>query len=280
VSDALIEHGAFSVDVSDAGAGTPQETSIFDEPGQNFEAVFGFNRVIALFAPSVDVSGEVQRAFMAAGFSDIPDYTISQIPEQDWVKLTQDQFSPIRISNRLWIVPSWHALPDPRAINIVLDPGLAFGTGSHPTTRLCLDWLEKNISPGCSVIDYGCGSGVLAITAAKLGAGNVRGVDIDPRAVILSRFNAARNGVTAEFSGADESAPAAADIVVANILANPLKVLAPLLAKLTLPGGALILSGVLPQQVAEVAAAYQPWFVIDPPVLEEGWARLRGTRMK
>jgi ribosomal protein L11 methyltransferase len=226
------------------------------------------------------VSGEVERAFMAAGFHDIPEYTISKIPEQDWVKLTQAQFSPIRISNNLWIVPSWHTPPDPGAVNVVLDPGLAFGTGSHPTTRLCLDWLEKNISPGCSLIDYGCGSGVLAITAAKLGAVNVRGVDIDLQAVTLSRFNASRNGVRAQFSGADETAPAAADIVVANILANPLKLLAPLLAKLTLPGGQLILSGVLSQQVPEVAAAYRPWFILDPPVLDEGWARLRGTRMK
>jgi ribosomal protein L11 methyltransferase len=217
---------------------------------------------------------------MAAGFSDIPEYTVSKIPEQDWVKFTESQFSPIRISNRLWIVPSWHTSPDAGAVNIVLDPGLAFGTGSHPTTRLCLEWLEKNISPGCSVIDYGCGSGVLAITAAKLGAGNVHGVDIDPNAVILSRFNATRNGVRAEFSGADEPLPAAANIVLANILANPLKILAPLLAKLTLPGGQLILSGVLPQQVPEVAAAYRPWFIFDSPVLDEGWARLRGTRMK
>jgi ribosomal protein L11 methyltransferase len=280
VSDALLEHGAFSVDVSDAEAGTAQETSIFGEPGQNIEVAFGINRVIALFAGSLDVTGEVERAFMAAGFSKIPEYKVSEIPEQDWVKLTQDQFSAIRISNRLWIVPSWHELPDPGAINIVLDPGLAFGTGSHPSTRLCLDWLDKNILPGCSVIDYGCGSGVLAITAAKLGAGNVRGVDIDPQAVILSRSNAKRNGVRAEFSGADERAPAAADIVMANILANPLKVLAPLLAKLTLPGGQLVLSGVLPQQVPDVAEAYRAWFIIDPPVMEEGWARLRGIRMK
>jgi ribosomal protein L11 methyltransferase len=280
VSDALIDHGALSVDVSDAEAGTAQEASIFDESGEYIEAAFGINRLVALFAAPVDVSGEVKRAFMAAGLSDIPEYTISEIPEQNWVKLTQQQFSPIRISNRLWIVPSWHALPNPGAINIVLDPGLAFGTGSHPSTRLCLDWLDKNILPGCSVIDYGCGSGVLAITAAKLGAGNVRGVDIDPQAVILSRSNAKRNGVRAEFSGADERAPAAADIVMANILANPLKVLAPLLAKLTLPGGQLVLSGVLPQQVPDVAEAYRAWFIIDPPVMEEGWARLRGIRMK
>ena len=275
-----MEHGALSVDVSDAKAGTAHETAMFDEPGQDSEAAFGFNRVIALFAPSVDVSGEVQRALVEAGFSDFPEYKISEVPEQDWVKLTQDQFSPIRISNRLWIVPSWRTPPEPGAFNIVLDPGLAFGTGSHPTTRLCLEWLDKNISPGCSVIDYGCGSGILAIAAAKLGAGNVRGVDIDPQAVILSRANASRNGVTAEFSGADDSAPAPADIVLANILANPLKILAPLLAELTRPGGQLVLSGVLPQQVRDVDAAYRPWFIMEPPVVQEGWTRLRGNRRK
>ena len=269
-----------SVDVSDADAGTARETAIFDEPGQDSEAAFGVNRVIVLFAPSVDVRGEIERAFVAAGFSDIPEYKVRELPEQDWVRLTQDQFSPIRISDRLWIVPSWRTPPQPGALNIVLDPGLAFGTGSHPTTRLCLDWLDQNISPGCSVIDYGCGSGILAITAAKLGAGNVRGVDIDPQAVILSRTNASRNSVTAEFSGADETAPAPADIVLANILANPLKVLAPLLAELTLPGGQLVLSGVLPQQVPDVDAAYRPWFIMDPPVLQDGWTRLRGIRRK
>jgi len=280
ISDALIEHGAFSVDVSDANAGTAQETSIFQEPGPDFEVAFAINRVIALFAASLDVRREIESAFVAAGFADIPEYKISEVPEQDWVKLTQAQFSPIRVSNRLWIVPSWHAAPDPGAINIILDPGLAFGTGSHPTTRLCLDWLEQNIAPGSSVIDYGCGSGVLAITAAKLGAGYVRGVDIDPQAVILSRFNASRNGVVGEFSGADDTNLAPADIVLANILANPLKVLAPLLAKLTHPGGQLVLSGILASQVQEVFAPYRPWFIMDPPVLDQGWIRLCGTRMK
>lgn len=280
ISDALIEHGAFSVDVSDANAGTAQETSIFQEPGPDFEVAFGINRVIALFEASVDVRREVKSAFVAAGLSDIPEYKISEVPEQDWVKLSQAQFSPIRVSNRLWIVPSWHAAPDPGAINIILDPGLAFGTGTHPTTRLCLDWLEQNISPGCSVIDYGCGSGVLAIAAAKLGAGYVRGVDIDAQAVIQSRFNASRNGVAGEFFGADDSILAPADMVLANILANPLKVLAPLLAELTHPGGQLVLSGILPSQVPEVAAAYRPWFIIDPPVLDQGWIRLCGTRIE
>jgi len=280
VSDALIDEGAFSVDVADAEAGTERETPIFGEPGQDLEVAFGWNRVIALFASDADVPGAVERAMATAGFSATPDYSISEVAEQDWVRLTQSQFDPIRVSARLWIVPSWHAMPDPAAINIMLDPGLAFGTGSHPTTRLCLDWLDRHMPPGCSVIDYGCGSGILAIAAAKLGAARVRGVDIDEQAVLSSRYNARCNDVTAEFSNADEAPPEPADVVLANILSNPLKVLAPLLARLTVPGGKLVLSGILPPQAADVAEAYRSWFDIDPLVLDQGWVRLSGTRVR
>ena len=279
LSDALIEEGVLSVDVADAHAGTQGETPIFGEPGQDPETAFGSNRVIALFAPDADWSASLDRAMVAAGLPESPDYRISQVQEQDWVRLTQSQFEPIRGSTRLWIVPSWHASPDPAAINIVLDPGLAFGTGSHPTTRLCLDWLDRHISPGCSVIDYGCGSGILAIAAAKLGASRVRGVDIDEQAVLSSRYNAQLNGVVAEFFNADEAPPEPADVVLANILSNPLKVLAPLLATLTLPGGRLVLSGILPPQAADVAEAYRAWFDMEPPAMDDGWVRLSGTRL-
>jgi ribosomal protein L11 methyltransferase len=278
VSDALIEEGAFSVDVADAQAGTERETPIFAEPGQEVEEAFGLNRVIALFAPDADLPGTLERAWIAAGERDKPDYKITEVAEQDWVRLTQSQFDPIRVSERLWIVPTWHVVPDPAAINIILDPGLAFGTGSHPTTRLCLDWLDRYMPPGRSVIDYGCGSGILAIAAAKLGAARVQGVDIDGQAVLSSRYNAERNNVTAEFSGADEAPPRPADVVLANILSNPLKVLAPLLSTLTVPGGMLVLSGILPAQSTDVAAAYRPWFDLEPPVADEGWVRLSGTR--
>ena len=278
VSDALIEEGAFSVDVADAEAGTDRETQIFGEPGQDLEAAFGLNRVVALFVPQSGVRGALDRAMAAAGLLTAPGYTITEIAEQDWVRLTQSQFDPIRVSARLWIVPSWHAKPDPAAINIILDPGLAFGTGSHPTTRLCLDWLDRHVTPGCSVIDYGCGSGILAIAAAKLGAARVRGVDIDEQAVLSSRYNAEHNDVTAEFSNADEASPEPADLVLANILSNPLKVLAPLLARLTVPDGMLVLSGILPPQAADVADAYRPWFDMEPPVVDEGWVRLTGIR--
>jgi ribosomal protein L11 methyltransferase len=278
VSEALIEEGAFSVDVTDAEAGTERETPIFGEPGQEVEEAFGLNRVIALFAPDAELPGALKRAWIAAGERDKLDYKITEVAEQDWVRLTQSQFDPIQVSERLWIVPSWHVVPDPAAINIILDPGLAFGTGSHPTTRLCLDWLDRQMPPGRSVIDYGCGSGILAIAAAKLGAARVRGVDIDEQAVLSSRHNAERNKVTAEFSSADEAPPEPADVVLANILSNPLKVLAPLLATLTVPGGMLVLSGILPPQSADVAAAYRPWFDLEPPVTDEGWVRLSGTR--
>ncbi|HEX9450976.1 MAG TPA: 50S ribosomal protein L11 methyltransferase [Burkholderiales bacterium] len=279
VSDALVEEGALSIDVADAQAGTERETPIFGEPGQDLEVAFGSNRLIALFSPETDLPAVIERAMAAAGLSITADYKITEVPEQDWVRLTQSQFDPIRVSSRLWIVPSWHASPDPAAINIVLDPGLAFGTGSHPTTRLCLDWLDRYMSPGNSVIDYGCGSGILAIAAAKLGAARVRGVDIDEQAVLSSRYNAQRNNVVAEFSNADDVPPEPADVVLANILSNPLKVLAPLLARLTVHGGKLVLSGILTPQAEDVADTYRAWFAVEPPVTDDGWVRLTGTRL-
>jgi ribosomal protein L11 methyltransferase len=279
LSDALLEAGAFSVDIADAQAGTERETPIFGEPGQGLEPGFGWNRIVAFFEPGADLADAIDRACAAAGYSGSAEYKITELAEQDWVRLTQSQFTPIRASARLWIVPSWHASPDPAAINIILDPGLAFGTGSHPTTRLCLDWLDRNMSPGCSVLDYGCGSGILAIAAAKLGAARVRGVDIDAQAVLSSRYNAQRNDVIAEFSNVDEASPEPADVVLANILSNPLKILAPLLARLTLPGGSLVLSGILSAQAADVADAYRSWFDIESPTFDEGWVRLSGTRL-
>jgi ribosomal protein L11 methyltransferase len=279
ISDALIEEGALSIDVADAQAGTERETPIFGEPGQDLEVAFGSNRLIALFAPETDLPAVLERVMAAAGLSIAADYKITEVPEQDWVRLTQSQFDPIRVSSRLWIVPSWHASPDSAAINIVLDPGLAFGTGSHPSTRLCLDWLDRYMLPGNSVIDYGCGSGILAIAAAKLGAARVRGVDIDEQAVLSSRYNAQRNNVVAEFSNADDVPPEPADVVLANILSNPLKVLAPLLARLTVHGGKLVLSGILTPQAADVADAYRAWFAVEPPVTDDGWVRLIGTRL-
>lgn len=278
VSDALLEEGAISVDVGDAHAGTAAETPIYQEPGESFDLAFGDNRLLALFEPDAPVEDVLARVCANAGIDPVPAFRITRIAEQDWVRLTQSQFEPIRATRRLWIVPSWHEAPDPAAINIVLDPGLAFGTGSHPTTRLCLAWLDEHLVPGCSLIDYGCGSGILAIAAARLGAGTVTGVDIDPQAVESGRYNARRNGVSVAFLDAHEARPEPADVVVANILSNPLKVLAPLLADLVLPGGRIVLSGILAGQAGDVAAHYLPWFEMDATTEEEGWIRLDGRK--
>jgi ribosomal protein L11 methyltransferase len=278
LSDALLDEGALSVDVADAHAGTCQETPIFQEPGEGAVLAFGVNRLIALFDAGADPVAALANACARTRIEALPAWRLASVAEQDWVRLTQSQFAPIQVSPRMWIVPTWHEPPDRSAINIVLDPGLAFGTGSHPTTRLCLDWLDRHLSPGCSVIDYGCGSGILAIAAAKLGAGRVTGVDIDPQAIIASRYNAEQNRVAADFHRVDEAQPAPADVVVANILSNPLKVLAPLLADLAAPGGNIVLSGILPPQAGVVAQCYAAWFDMEPVVHEEGWVRLNGTR--
>jgi ribosomal protein L11 methyltransferase len=207
-----------------------------------------------------------------------PTFVVEPVPETDWVRQTQSQFDPIPISSRLWIVPTWHQAPDSNAINLQLDPGLAFGTGSHPTTRLCLRWLDANLKGGESVLDYGCGSGILAIAALKLGAGNAVGVDIDPQAVQASRFNAEQNGVTADFFLPDQAPSSAYDLVLANILSNPLRALAPLLAGATRPGGRLVLSGILAEQAQEIAAIYGQWFDMAPAIEDDGWVCLSGTR--
>ncbi|MDR0379046.1 MAG: 50S ribosomal protein L11 methyltransferase, partial [Candidatus Accumulibacter sp.] len=181
-------------------------------------------------------------------------------------------------SARLWIVPSWHAAPDPRAIVLVLDPGMAFGTGSHPTTRLCLEWLERVMTPGSAVLDYGCGSGILGIAAARLGATNVLGVDIDPQAVATGRSNAARNGVDVRFDDAATRIDERFDLVVANILANPLRLLAPAICAHVRPGGRLALSGILSAQAEELIAVYAPWIPLAPAGEREGWVCLAGTK--
>ena len=198
--------------------------------------------------------------------------------DADWVRRTQAQFEPIRISRRLWIVPSWHAAPDADAINIRLDPGLAFGTGSHPTTRACLRWLERHVVRGVRVLDYGCGSGILAIAAMKLGAGEALGVDIDPEAVAAARANAERNDAAARFIDSHAPYDFPADLVVANILAKPLQVLAPVLAAHCRPGGHIALAGILAAQGWAVAEAYAACFEMRTIGEDDGWVTLEGTR--
>jgi ribosomal protein L11 methyltransferase len=195
LSDALMAAGAISVSVEDALAGTDLETPQFGEPGSPTTPLWTESRVLALFEPADDLLGRIAAAVKEAGIDDLPEIELDEVQEQDWVRLTQSQFDPIRITERLWIVPSWHVAPDPSAINLVLDPGLAFGTGSHPTTFLCLQWLTAAVGGHETLLDYGCGSGILAIAAAKLGAKSVLGVDIDDNALIAARDNAEANQV-------------------------------------------------------------------------------------
>jgi ribosomal protein L11 methyltransferase len=277
LSDALFELGALSVDMHDADADTPQEQAIFGEPGEPTSSLWLRNGVTALFPADANVEEILRQACTASGLKQIPQHQITTLPDNDWVRLTQSQFEPIRISQRLWIVPTWHTAVDAQAINIVLDPGLAFGTGSHPTTRLCLRWLDENIKGGESVLDYGCGSGILAIAALKLGAGSAYGVDVDTQAVQSSKDNALANQVDAKFALPDGTLQQT-DIVVANILTNPLKVLAPLLASATQQGGRIVLSGVLSEQAADVMQIYSQWFNLNPTVMEDGWACLSGIK--
>ena len=278
LSDALMELGALSVDMHDADADTPEEKAIFGEPGEPAPHLWSHNCVTALFPEDAPIDSIMLEAAQAIGLVQPPAYHTETLEDNDWVRLTQSQFSPIPISPRLWIVPTWHTPSDPAAINIVLDPGLAFGTGSHPTTRLCLRWLDAHIKGGETMLDYGCGSGILAIAALKLGASAAIGVDLDAQAVQSSRDNAIANKVSAEFYLPDTAPKLQADIVVANILTNPLKVLAPLLAAATRQGGNIVLSGILREQAEEVMKIYAQWFNLEAPIMDEGWACLSGVK--
>lgn len=278
ICDALLEAGALSASIEDADAGTPDEQPLFGEPGSVPSSGWTHSRIVALLEPDADIDAMLGQATAAIGLSEAPTYMVETVEEQNWVQLTQSQFDPIRVSERLWIVPSWHETPDPAAVNLILDPGMAFGTGSHPTTRLCLEWLELNVSEGCSVLDYGCGSGILAIAAARLGAGRVAGVDIDPLAVDAARANAERNGVVALF--ADSAMPVAGeyDVVVANILSNPLRVLAPAICAHVRSGGRLALSGILREQAEEIIAIYAQWLPMQVADTREDWVCLEGIK--
>ena len=240
------------------------------------------SRIVALFDRTTAIDDALRAAFDTVGIADLPAYERREVADENWVQLTQAQFDPIAIGERLWIVPSWHDTPAaarrPDAIVLRLDPGMAFGTGDHPTTRLCLSWLERAELSGLSVIDYGCGSGILAIAAKKLGAASVIGTDIDDQAVAASRANAVANDVDIPFASSTTFVGEPADVVVANILSNPLKVLAPLLCGLLVPGGRLVLSGILERQWTEVAAVYAPWIELALWRAEDGWVCLAGAR--
>ena len=285
LSDALMEAGALSVSVEDADEGTDQEKPLFGEPGMEpKETAWEHSRVVALTDVDADQAAIVAEAAAAIGLAAAPAFTVRDVSDQDWVRLTQSQFAPIHIGKNIWVVPSWHEAPDPDAIILELDPGLAFGTGSHPTTRLCMEWLEAHPAPGKTVLDYGCGSGILAMVAKKMGAGDVAGVDIDPQAIESAVDNAARNHCEIDFylpndfavSAKAQHASGRFDIVVANILSSPLKVMAPMLAGRVGPHGSLILSGVLARQAEEVAEAYAPYIKLGVWAEQDGWVALHG----
>lgn len=285
LSEAMLELGALSTDIHDAAIGTEREQPLFDEPGESSGGFWFESELTALFPPHVDVPSIMESAAQAAQLPTLPDYSVTYVEEQDWVRLTQSQFNPIQISPRLWVVPSWHQIPDPASINLILDPGLAFGTGSHPSTQLCLAWLDENLKGGEDVLDYGCGSGILAIAALKLGARRVVGVDIDSQAVTASRQNAALNQCNEtelEFftvrDAENAQKEAWADVVVANILANPLIMLAPILSNATRQGGQIVLSGILIEQAEDVIKIYRQWFDMHIARVDAGWVLLTGTR--
>jgi ribosomal protein L11 methyltransferase len=278
-ADALLDAGALSVDVADPNAGTAEESPLYGEPGMAPARLWPVSRLTAMFASAADVPPAL--ADLAAAGMALPPYETFPVAEQDWVRATQAQFGPIRIAERLWIIPSWCAPVDASAINLALDPGLAFGTGSHPTTRLCLAWLARELRAGESVLDYGCGSGIIAIAASRLGAGRVVGTDIDPQALAASAANAQHNAVSARFVtpdrlATDERTPF--DVVVANILANPLQLLAPALANRVRKGGRIVLSGILAAQGDAVMTVYRRWFNIGVCESDDGWIALAGTR--
>ena len=281
ISDLLADElDALSTTVEDADAGTSSEQAVFDEPGLVSTSSWQRARVSALFADE-GAATSAAAALAAKSGDGLRIESIAALEEQDWVRLTQAQFGPCQIAPGFWIVPTWSDVPEGARHVIRLDPGRAFGTGTHPTTRMCLRWIaEHGRSDGVAwtrALDYGCGSGILAIAARRFGASEVEAVDIDPAAIEATRANALANGA-AVTAGTPEAVAGPYQLVVANILAAPLKVLAPLLCSLLDAGGRLVLSGVLERQVDELRASYGPWLDLAVAATDEGWILLVGTR--
>lgn len=272
--DALLEVGAVSVTFMDA-----EDQPIF-EPDLGTTPLWSHTHLLALFEADTDETALIAHLQLLCGGS-LPEHHVERIEDQDWERSWMDNFQPMRFGQRLWIVPSWHAAPEPDAVNLLLDPGLAFGTGTHPTTALCLEWLDGQELQGCNVLDFGCGSGILAIAALLLGAPQAVGTDIDPQALEASRDNASRNGIDPArfpvYLPADLPQQPA-DVVVANILAGPLVSLAPQITALVKDGGRLALSGILAEQAEEVRAAYAGAFDLDPTATKDGWVRISGIK--
>lgn len=276
LGDALIENGAVSVTFQDT-----HDNPVF-EPLHGETLLWGDTDAIGLFDAETDmalvIAGLEACPLLGSGFA----HKIEQIEDKDWEREWMDNFHPMRFGQRLWICPSWRDVPDPDAVNVMLDPGLAFGTGTHPTTSLCLSWLDGLDLEGKTVIDFGCGSGILAIAALKLGAASAIGIDIDPQAIQASRDNAQRNGVSDRLSlylPHEQPENLSADVVVANILAGPLRELAPLIGVLPVKGGHLGLSGVLASQAESVCEAYRALFTLDAVAEKEEWCRITGVKI-
>jgi ribosomal protein L11 methyltransferase len=286
LTDALEALDAVSVSIEDADANTPQEQALFGEPGMPApKEAWNRSKVQALFASAEQAEHALALLRQQDFFEGCDKLALQEVPDQDWVRLTQSQFAPVHVHGDFWIVPSWHQAPAEAKTVIALDPGMAFGTGTHPTTRMCLRWTAKTAAGHTGakqlgrVLDYGCGSGILAIGAAKFGAEQIDAVDIDPAAVQATQDNALVNQVQLQ-AGLPDLAKGPYQTVLANILATPLKVLAPLLCGLVAPGGALVLAGILERQEEELQAAYRPFCHLEVTDREEGWilmtARLSG----
>ncbi len=279
VSDALDALDALSVSVEDADAQTEAEQALFGEPGMPPpKDGWQRSRLVALF-PSQQAAEEARDLLLPQDFFEgCSIIAVKQVPEQDWVRLTQSQFAPVDITPEFWIVPTWHELPPEARVSIRLDPGLAFGTGTHPTTRMCLRWIARQPQGSLGrTLDYGCGSGILAIGAAKFGATDIDAVDIDPAAVESTRYNADANAVQLK-AGLPDAASGEYRTVLANILATPLKVLAPLLCARVAAGGSLVLAGILERQADELRQAYAPYLHLEVADSEDGWILMTASR--
>ncbi|HDX8428043.1 MULTISPECIES: 50S ribosomal protein L11 methyltransferase [Aeromonas] len=273
VSNMLLGRGAQAVTFMDA-----KDVPVY-EPMPGETPLWGETEVMGLFDAETDPAPTI--AFFQQIFGENVGYKVEQLEDKDWVREWMDHFHPMQFGERLWICPSWRDVPNPDAVNVMLDPGLAFGTGTHPTTALCLQWLDGLDLSGKTVVDFGCGSGILGIAALKLGAARVIGIDIDPQAIQASRDNAARNGVADQielYLPADQPQDVEADVVVANILAGPLRELAPLIAGHGKAGSLMALSGVLESQAPELETIYGQWFEMDPTAVKEEWCRLSGRK--